>query len=244
MSGVGLGFQDSSSLETALLPAWPRAERQCARRARRKVAAQGGDSRPQATSRVPAAESPRLASPRPRPAPLSSSSAASAPQARRSSAHPARGGGRLTYNPRVGPSRSTKATLKVFSNQRRLRLRDLAPRRACAPVAAQRECARRRASDPTRRCPRRACPPTVRLRVRVRRRLQQAGDRRGVWKWPKGLEDLSCARRRRSRENVPKPWLLIPERSAGRAPAENRGGFCRRELQARVSLPDLPPSGG
>lgn len=62
-SGVGLGFQDSSSLETALLPAWPRAERQCARRARRKVAAQGGDSRPRATSRVRTAESPRLASP-------------------------------------------------------------------------------------------------------------------------------------------------------------------------------------
>lgn len=70
----------------------------------------------------------------------------------------------------MGPSRSTKATLKVFSNQRRLRLRDLAPRRACAPVAPERECARCRASDPARRGPRPTPPPTARLRVRVRRR--------------------------------------------------------------------------
>lgn len=181
-----------------------------------------------------------VASPRPRPAPIRSSSAASASQARRPSAHPARGSGRLTYNPRVGPSRSTKATLKVFSNQRRLRLRDLAPRRACAPVAPERECARCRASEPAR-----SGPPTVRLSVRVRRRPRPAGDQRGLRKCADGLEGLSAARRRRfSRERV-EAVTTVALQGPGQGAcggAEDSLRTCAAKWQCRSQT--LPPSGG
>lgn len=152
-----MGYQGSSPLETALLPALtpgrspvrtPGAEE--GRGPGRRLPPSGGQQGSGSRS-LPA--SPRLASPRPGPAAHGFSSAASASQTRRPSAHPSRGSGRLTSNPRVGPvrSRSTKATLKVFSHQRRPRLRDLAPRRACASVAPEARGRARGAAPPARR---------------------------------------------------------------------------------------------
>lgn len=199
-----MGFQDSSSLETALLPAWLRAERQCARRARRKVAAQGGDSRPQATSRVRAAESPRLASPSASaPELLLRGLGSSGPPALRPPS-PRQRPPHLQPEGGPGPSRSTKATLKVFSNQRRLRLRDLAPRRACAPVAPQRERARRRAQTRRAGGRGRAPLPTVRLRARLRKRPSGrvagagGGNGRRAWRTLAGPGGAVLARTRRS----------------------------------------------
>lgn len=147
----------------------------------------------------------------------------------------------------MGPSRSTEATLKVFSNQRRLRLRDLAPpRRACAPARPSTPSASARGAAPRLRPDAQEAPatgasancPAARARAQWRPcgRVTSAGL---CGNGRKAFEDLSWAGRRGSRENVPKPWLLSPEGArAGRASAETQAGLCGRELQARVLLPD------
>lgn len=72
----------------------------------------------------------------------------------------------------------------------------------------------------------------------------QAGDRRGLWKWPKGLEDLRCARRRRSRENVPEPWLLFPEGARAGRQQRSRAGSADTSCKPECRSQTLPPSGG
>lgn len=164
-----MGYQDSSPLETALLPALTTGRKPV----RTEGTAEGrgpGRRLPPSGGQQGSGSRSLPASPRPGPAPLSFTSAASARQTRRPSANPARGSGRLTSNTRVGPvpSRSTKATLKVFSHQRRPRLRDLAPRRACASVAPE-----------ARGCARGVAPPA-----------RRAG---GCWGRVRQLSGLACA---------------------------------------------------
>lgn len=173
----------------------PRADRQCARRARRKVAAGPGRRLPPSGDQQGPGSGVFPAWPRPRPAPLSSSSVASA----RSSGPPAvRPPGPRQRPPHLQPE-GGPVPLHRGNAEGLLEPTPSAPARPRSPAAPARlralrlparvRAARRRASDPTRRGPSDgrlrqlsgcACACAV--------EALPAGDRRGVvWKWPKGL---------------------------------------------------------
>lgn len=194
-----MGFRDSSSLETARLPAWPRADRQCARRVRRKVAAGPGRRLPPSGDQQGPGSGVSPASPRPRSAPLSSSSVASAG----SSGPPAiRPPGPRQRSPHLQPE-GGPVPLHQGNAEGLLEPTPSAPARPRSPAAPVRlrarrpparvRAARRRASDQTCKGPRggrlgqlSGCACAGECAGAVGALL--AGDRRGVvWKWPKGL---------------------------------------------------------